>query len=198
MVSENELGQKLAQGVGALCSRNWWVFLIGGLASVIFGIMAFMKPGVALLVLAMFFSAYVLVDGAVNIWGAITHRNRDGWWALLLLGIVGFVAGGFALLYPPVSMIALIYVVAFVAMFIGVISIYLGWKISAEVPNEWLLYLTGTMSIIFALLLLFQPGIGGLSVVYMIAFWAIFIGTLRIWFAFRIRKLGKNIGATTA
>ncbi|HNP34839.1 MAG TPA: HdeD family acid-resistance protein [Woeseiaceae bacterium] len=197
-MSENELGQKLAQGVGALCSRNWWVFLIGGLASVIFGIMAFMKPGVALLVLAMFFSAYVLVDGAVNIWGAITHRNRDGWWALLLLGIVGFVAGGFALLYPPVSMIALIYVVAFVAMFIGVISIYLGWKISAEVPNEWLLYLTGTMSIIFALLLLFQPGIGGLSVVYMIAFWAIFIGTLRIWFAFRIRKLGKNIGATTA
>jgi uncharacterized membrane protein HdeD (DUF308 family) len=186
-------GAVLRQGAGELCNRAWWVFLIGGIASVVFGIMAFVKPGVALLVLSMFFAAWVLVDGAANIWGAISHRDKDGWWMILLLGIAGVLAGGYALLKPPLSMLAFLYVVAFVALFIGISSIYLGWKIRKEIPNEWILYLSGALSIIFALLIIFAPGIGGVSVVYMIAFWAILVGALRIWFAFRMRKLGHHI-----
>lgn len=182
-----------ATGATELCNRAWWVFLIGGIASVVFGILAFVNPGVALLVLSMFFAAFVLVDGAVNIWGAISNRGKDGWWMILLLGIAGVLAGGYALLSPPVSMIAFIYVVAFIAMFIGVSSLYLGWRIREEVAGEWVLYLTGIISVLFALLILFKPGIGGLSVVYMIATWAIFIGALRIWFSFRIRKLRNRL-----
>ncbi len=73
---------RLADGACELCNRMWWVFLIGGIASVIFGILAFMNPAAALLVLSMFFAAYVLVDGAVNIWGSITNRDKDGWWMI--------------------------------------------------------------------------------------------------------------------
>lgn len=189
-------GEVLRKGASDLCNRAWWVFLIGGIASVMFGVLAFASPGVGWLVLATFFAAWVLVDGAVNIWGALANRDKDGWWIILLLGVAGVLAGGYALLNPEVSMLVFVYVVAFVAMFIGITSLYLGWKIRREIPNEWILYLSGALSVLFALLILFNPGVGGVSVVYIIACWAILIGALRIWFAFRIRKLRNRIGDT--
>jgi uncharacterized membrane protein HdeD (DUF308 family) len=191
-------GAVLRKGASDLCNRAWWVFLIGGIASVVFGILAFVNPGAAWVVLSMFFAAWVLVDGAVNIWGALSNRDKDGWWAILLLGVAGVLAGGYALLNPPVSMMVFVYVVAFIAMFIGITSLYLGWRIRREIPNEWILYLSGALSVLFALLILFNPEVGGLSVVYLIASWAIVIGVLRIWFATRVRKLRDRIGTTVA
>jgi len=64
------------------------VFLVGGIASVLFGLLAFVNPGVALFVLAMFFAASVLVDGAFSIAGSIQNREKDGWWIMLLIGVL--------------------------------------------------------------------------------------------------------------
>lgn len=186
----------LADGACQFCKRIWWTFLIGGIASVAFGILAFVNPGAALFVLGIFLAAYLLVDGAVNVWGAVTNRDKDGWWVTLLLGVAGIVVGGYALFVPIVSMLAIIYMVAFIAMLIGVSSMYLGWRIRKEVSSEWVLYVTGILSVLFSLMILFRPGVGGLSVVYLIATWAVVIGLLRIFFAFRVRKLGNRIENT--
>ena len=182
-------------GAGRLCKRAWWAFLIGGLASVAFGIMAFANPAVALLVLAMFFAAFILIDGAANIWGALQNRDQEGWVAVLLLGAVGVLVGGYALAAPPVSMVALIYVIALFAMVNGIMSLYLGWQIRKEITTEWILYLSGALSVLFSLLVIFRPGIGGVAVVYMIAVWAVVVGLLRIGFAFFIRKAGAAIAS---
>ena len=183
----------LANGACEFCSRNWWVFLIGGLASVIFGVLAFFNPGVALLVLGMFLAAFLLVDGAVNVWGAIKNRDKDGWWMLLLLGVLGIVLGAYALMMPQVSMMAIVFIVAFMALLFGIVSLYLGWKIRQEVSSEWILYLTGGLSLIFAILIFIRPVEGSVGVVYLIATWAILIGALRIFFATQIRKIGKRV-----
>ena len=177
-----------AAGIGYLCKRTWWVFLIGGLASVGFGILAFANPAAALLVIAMFFAAYILVDGAANIWGALQNRDQDGWIAVLLLGAVGVIVGGYALAMPPVSMVALIYVISLFAMVNGAVSIYLGWKIREEIRNEWILFASGGLSVLFAFFVIFRPGVAGVAVIYMIATWAIVVGLMRIWFAFFIRR----------
>jgi uncharacterized membrane protein HdeD (DUF308 family) len=175
-------------GAGYLCKRTWWVFLIGGLASVGFGILAFANPAAALFVIAMFFAAFILVDGAANIFGALQNRDQDGWIAVLLLGAVGVLVGGYALAAPPVSMVALIYVIALFAMVNGALSLYLGWKIREDISNEWILFASGALSVLFAIFVLFRPGVGGVAIIYMIATWAIVIGLMRIWFAFFIRK----------
>ena len=183
----------LADGACELCKRVWWTFLIGGIASVAFGILAFFNPGAALFVLGLYLAAYLIVDGAVNVWGAFTNREKDGWWSILLLGLLSVVVGIYALFVPAASMLAIVYMVAFIAMLIGVSSLYLGWRIREEVSSEWVLYVTGILSVLFSLMILFRPGIGGVSVVYMIATWAIVIGALRIFFAFHVRKLGNRI-----
>lgn len=193
-VQQGTVRSLLADGACQFCKRVWWTFLIGGIASVAFGILAFINPGAALFVLGIFLAAYLLVDGAVNIWGAIANREKDGWWVTLLLGVAGVVVGGYALLVPTITMLAIIYMVAFIAMLVGVSSLYLGWKIRKEVSTEWLLYVTGILSVLFSLMILLRPGVSGVSVVYLIAAWAIIIGLLRISFAFHVRKLGNSMG----
>ena len=178
----------------ALCKRTWWVFLVGGIASVIFGVLAFVNPGIALLVLAMFFAASVLVDGVFSAIGAVQNRDKDRWWIMLLIGILGLVVGGFALLNPPVSIMAFIYLVAFQAVLLGVFIVMLGYKVRKATTREWILYVMGTLSVLFGLLVVLNPGAGDLSIVYLIASWAVVIGALKVFFALKVKNLRENLG----
>jgi uncharacterized membrane protein HdeD (DUF308 family) len=194
MMANSAILSRLGSDAQALCKRTWWVFLVGGIASVIFGVLAFINPGIALLVLAMFFAATVLVDGAFNIAGSIQNRDKDGWWIMLLLGILGLVVGGYALLNPPVSMMAFILLVAFEAILLGVFTVMLGYKVRQATSREWILYVTGALSILFGVMVIANPSVGGLSIVYVIAAWAIVIGTLKIFFGFKVKNLPERIG----
>lgn len=184
----------LGAGAHALVRRTWWVFLIGGIASLIFGILAFISPGIALLVLAMFFAASIMVDGAFNIMGALQHREKDGWWLMLLIGILGLVVGGYALLNPPISMIAFVYLVAFQAIMLGVFLAMLGYKVRKATSREWILYLTGGLSILFGVMVVANPLAGGVSIVYLIASWAVVIGALKVIFAFKVKNMREELG----
>jgi len=177
-----------------LCRRTWWVFLIGGIASVIFGVLAFINPGIALLVLSMFFAAAVLVDGIFNIVGSVQNREKDGWWVMLLMGILGLVVGGYALLNPPVSIMAFVFLVAFQAILLGVFLVMLGYKVRKATTREWIPYLAGGLSILFGVLVLVNPALGGVSIVYVIAAWAIVIGAFKILFGFKVKNLPERVG----
>ncbi len=177
----------------AFCKRTWWVFLIGGLASVAFGLLAIYDPAVALFVLAMYFAATIMVDGVFNIIGAVQHREKDGWWLMLLIGFLGTLLGIYALLNPPVSMAALIYLVAFMAILLGVLLIAMGRKLGDAIEREWVLYLCGALSILWGALIVFQPAQNALSVVYFIASWAIATGALRIFFALKAKNFADNV-----
>lgn len=195
--SEGLLG-RLGTDAATLCRRAWWVFLVGGLAAVVFGVLAFFQPLTAWLVVAMFFAAAILVDGVINIAGAIQNREKDGWWVMLLIGALGMLVGGYALLNPLVSMAAFLFLVAIQAVVFGVFLVVLGYKVRAATEREWLLYLTGALSILFGILIFASPTIGGISVVFVIAAWAIVTGLLRIVFAFRVRRLPSRVASRFA
>lgn len=171
----------------ALCLRAWWVFLVSGLASVAFAVLAFAQPLTAWMVVALFFAAAILVDGVVNVIGAVQHREKDGWWLMLMIGVLGALVGGYALTHPRLGMVAFIYLVAFQAIFLGLLVVALGYKVRAATQREWILYLTGALSVLFGLLILSNPTAGGISVILLIAGWALVTGLLRILFALRMR-----------
>ena len=177
-----------------LCRRTWWVFLASGLASIAFGAIALANPGIALFVLAMFFAASILVDGAFNLAGALRHRDKDGWWVMLLIGLLGLLVGGWAIMNPPLSMIAFVYMVAIDAVVLGVSLLVLGYKVRKSTSREWLLYVAGVLSVLAGVLVAVNPVAGGRTIVLVIAAWAIAVGALRVLFAFRVRNLGGNQG----
>lgn len=196
-MAEQEINNPMIEKLGSarsLCKRVWWVFLIGGIASVVFGCLAFYNPAVALLVLSIYFAASVLVDGVVNIIGAVQHRDQDGWWMILLIGLLGTLVGAYALVNPPVSMAAFVYLVAFMAIMLGVFLIMLGRKVREKIDREWVLYLTGALSMIWGALIVIQPGSGAVSVVYMIGSWAIILGIMKIFFALKARSFTEHAG----
>jgi uncharacterized membrane protein HdeD (DUF308 family) len=195
MANSDSLLASMGNDARELVKRTWWVFLVGGIAMLLFGLLAFVKPGIALLVLSMFFAASILVDGAFNVVGSISNRDKDGWWIMLLIGLLGLGGGAFALLNPPISMLAFVLLVAIEAIALGVFLILLGWRVRKATSREWVLYLTGALSLLFGLLVLLRPMQGGISIVYIIATWAVLLGGLKIYFSFKARRLAAHGGA---
>jgi uncharacterized membrane protein HdeD (DUF308 family) len=195
MVTSGSTLAQIGNDARTLCRRTWWVFLVGGIAGVAFGILAFMRPLAAWLVVASFFAAFLIVDGIFNVVGAIRNRSSDGWWIMLLIGALGIAVGGYALLNPPVSMVAFVLLVAVQAIVLGVFLLLLGWRIRAASEREWILYTTGVLSVLAGILIIANPAAGGLSVIWVIAAWAIATGILRIVFAFRVRNLPERLAA---
>jgi uncharacterized membrane protein HdeD (DUF308 family) len=89
---------------------------------------------------------------------------------------------------------AFIYIVAFEAILLGGFLLMLGYKVRKATTREWMLYVTGALSIVFGVLVVANPVRGGLSIVFVIAAWAIVIGAFKILFGFRVRKLPDRIG----
>jgi uncharacterized membrane protein HdeD (DUF308 family) len=173
----------------SLLKRAWWALLIGGIASVVFGVLAILWPGLTALVLALFFAASILVDGVVMAYGAVKHRaGSSHWWLWLLVGLLGIVAGGIGLVSPPTALGALMLLIAAYAMATGVLLIWAGFKLREEISHEWLLWLLGVLSIVFGVLLLSHPVIGLMTVVWFVAAWAIVTGIIKIMLALEARS----------
>jgi len=170
--------------------HHWWVPVLRGVVAIIFGIMAFAYPGLTLAVLVILFGAWVLVDGIFRIIGAIGHRSSDPDWGWqLVIGILGIIIGFLTFHAPAITALALVIYIAAWALMIGVSEIVIAIKLRQEIKGEWFLILMGVVSILFAIMLLWNPLPGALALVWLIASYAILFGVLGIIFGFRLRSL---------
>src|SRR5215471_16936283 len=138
--------------------RYWWVPVIRGIAAIIFGVIAFTHPVMAIATLVLFFGAWIFIDGIFRIVGAIGHRasNPDWGWQLVI-GILGIIVGLLTFHAPQITALALVIYIAAWALMIGASEIVLAVKLRHEIKGEWFVILMGLASIIFAILLLWNP-----------------------------------------
>jgi uncharacterized membrane protein HdeD (DUF308 family) len=170
--------------------RHWWVPVIRGIVAIVFGIIAFVYPGLTIATLVLFFGAWVLIDGIFRIVGAIGHRASDPDWGWqLVIGMLGIVVGLLTFHAPQITALALVIYIAAWALMIGASEIAIAVKMRREIKGEWFLILMGLASIVFAVLLLWNPIAGAAAVIWLIAWYAIVLGVLAIFFGFRLRSL---------
>lgn len=167
-------------------TRNWWVFLIRGIAAILFGIIAFIWPGLTLSVLVLMFGVYAIVDGIFAIIAGFSTRVGQWWW-MILVGIAGIIAGILTFLWPGVTALVLLYFIAAWAIVMGIFQIAAAIRLRKEIEGEWLLALSGVAAIIFGLFLFLMPGAGALASIWIIGAYAIIFGILMIVLAFRLR-----------
>ena len=173
-----------------LLSKNWWVFLVRGLAALLFGILAFAWPGLTLASLVLIFGAWALVSGLFAIFGAFSARkaHRD-WWVLLLQGLLGVAAGLLTFWAPGITAMALLWYIAFWSIFTGIMEILTAVRLRKEIRGEGWIMLAGAASVVFGLLLLVYPGAGALALVTLIAAYAIVFGVILVIAAFKLKGL---------
>jgi uncharacterized membrane protein HdeD (DUF308 family) len=176
---------------------NWWTFVLRGIAAVLFGILTFLFPGMALLTLVYVFGFYALADGVLSIIAAFRRsesaRNETPWWALLLSGIFGLIAGLIAIFRPGITAIALLFLIAAWAIVTGVMEIVAAIRLRKQIRGEWLLALAGVMSILFGVLAAIFPGAGALAVVLWIGAYTFVMGIVLIALGLRLRSFVRRV-----
>ena len=170
-------------------AKNWWLLLLRGIAAVIFGVLAFIWPGLTLLVLVILYGAYALVDGVLSLAAAVMGRGGPipTWW-LVVVGLLGIAVGILTFVWPGITALVLILFIGAWALVTGIFEIIGAIRLRKEIDDEWLLILSGILSVLFGLGVMILPGAGALALIWVIAAYAIIFGILTIALSLRLRK----------
>jgi uncharacterized membrane protein HdeD (DUF308 family) len=189
----------IAGPLGRTLSDDWWVVLVRGIVAVLFGILAFAQPQISLAAVVLWFGFYVLVDGALQCWTAITHRRDiDNWGMLLLSGLVGIGVGIITWVTPRTTALALVFYVAIWAIATGLLELVTAIRLRKEIKGEWALAVSGIAAIVFGILLVIHPGPGAMSLLWLFAVFALIYGAALIALSFRLRSFGRRLVAQFA
>jgi len=177
-------------------TRNWWLVALRGLLAILFGMAAFIWPGLTWLVLILMFGVYAILDGLFAIAsGMFQSRYSHRWWVFLVEGFVSLIAGVIVLLQPGLAGIALVLVIAVWAVLTGLLEVIAAIRLRREIHNEWMLGFGGFLSIMLGLLMLFQPAAGGLVITLMVGAYALIFGMLLVALSFRLRSFNRRPGS---
>jgi uncharacterized membrane protein HdeD (DUF308 family) len=165
------------------------LLLIRGIVGVVIGIVAFLLPGVTIAALVVIFGIYAFIDGATNLMWGITRRAAQGRaWVHALQGVVGIAAGVLTFIWPGVTALALIMFIGAWAIVTGAIEVAAAIKLRKEISGEWLLALSGLLSIAFGLLVLTFPFAGAVSISWVLGSYAMIGGVVLIALGVRLRS----------
>jgi uncharacterized membrane protein HdeD (DUF308 family) len=177
-----------------MLSRYWWMVALRGLLLLLFGLAAVLWPGATLTVLVLWIGAGFLVNGVLALAAAIAGRDVEGRGWLILEGVLGIGAGILTFLYPGITGLVLLWLVAGWAIVSGVLQIAAAVQFRKVIRGEWMLGLAGGLAIAFGVLLIARPGAGLLTLALLIGWFAIFYGVVLIALGFRLRAFARRLG----
>jgi uncharacterized membrane protein HdeD (DUF308 family) len=170
-------------------ARGWWVLLLRGIAAIVFGVLAFAWPGLTLVTLVLLYGAFALVDGIISLIAAFTGGAKPvpTWW-LIVIGLIGIAAGIVTFLWPGMTAILLVIFIGAWALVHGIFEIIGAIQLRKEIDNEWMLILSGVLSVLFGVVVLVAPGAGALGLIWAIAAYSILFGITFVGLALRLRR----------
>jgi uncharacterized membrane protein HdeD (DUF308 family) len=180
----------------SVISRRWWVLLLRGICAIALGIATFVWPGVTLVALVWLFAAFALTDGIASVILGI-RGEADGtiWWTMVFLGVVAIAAAITAFAWPGLTAVILLTIIAASAIIRGVVEIIAAIKLRKELDDEWILALSGVISILFGVLIFRHPDAGLLAMALLIGAYMVALGAFAVALSLRLRKLQNELSA---
>ena len=123
------LGQILLAG---RVSEWKWLFYIGGALGVIAGIITFVWPNQTVLVVAVFVAWYLVFAGIFSIIGAFVGPKREWWWIGIIVGLLEFLLGVWAIGSPGRELLLLINLIGVWLIFYGVGEIFTAFALRSR------------------------------------------------------------------
>lgn len=181
--------------LGATAAKYWWVLLLRGITLLALGIMMLAWPAATVLVFALLFVAYLIVDGiATIVQGFADGQSRT---FHLVLGGLSILAAVVILVWPKESATVFVFLVGFWALIAGIAAIAGGVQLRKVRGSGWgWMVAWGVLAVIFGISLIVTPTVNGiLSLLWIVAVWAIISGITLAMFSFVVRKAGTTLVA---
>ena len=174
--------------------KNWWISLILGILYVVVALSLMFSPLDGYAALSILFSVSMLVSGLLEISFSVSNRRRVSSWGWYLAGgIIDMILGFYLIAYPLLSMEVIPFIIAFWLMFRGFSSVGYAMDLKRYGTKDWGWYIAlGILAVICSLIILWQPAVGAIYVVYMISFAFLIIGFFRIMLSFELKNLHKR------
>ena len=152
-----------------------WVLGLHGLASVVFGVMILVWPGISVYALTILFGAYTLTTGILEFGTAFTAQGKERAW-LILRGLLGITVGMLVFAWPDISALTLLYVIGAYAFAFGILCVGASFRLPLDGRDTASMILTGLVAIVFGIVIFAEPGAGALAVLGLIAAFALVTG----------------------
>lgn len=173
---------------------NWWLLALRGLLAAIFGLVTFLVPELTLFVLVSLFGGYCIVSGILALVTAFRRgRTQPRWWTLVLEGAASIVAGVLTLVWPGRTLLGLLFVAAVWAIVTGLLQIGTAVRLRKQITGEWLLLLSGALSVAFGAVVVVWPGAAALAVSWWVGSYLFAAGIVLAILAFRLRRHAGHV-----
>lgn len=171
------------------------LLLIRGIVGIVIGFVAFAWPGITIAVLVGIFGVYAVIDGMTNLVLGMTRTPTHGRsWVQLLQGLVGIAAGVMTFLWPVITAFVLVTFIGAWAVVTGVLEIVAAIRLRQVIKGEWLLALSGVLSIVFGVLIFLFPGAGAVGISWALGIYTAAAGMVLVALGIRLRSLALAAG----
>ncbi len=178
--------------LGVALARNWWLIALRGALGVVFGLIALIMPVATILALVLLFSAYMLVDGVLAIYAAVrAARQRESWGLLVFQGIASLIAGVIAFLWPGITVLAFVLLIAAWAIVTGCLMLAAAFHTEAA---RWWLILGGAAAMVFGVLMIVAPLAGAIVLTWWLGAYALVFAASLIILSFKLRSRYQDHG----
>jgi uncharacterized membrane protein HdeD (DUF308 family) len=172
----------------AVLAKNWWAVAIRGIVGILFGLIALFLPGATMLSLVLIFAAYVIVDGVFGIIAAVRAAGEHERWGLLVFeGVVDIAAGVIAIIWPNITVVLFVVLVAIWALLTGGLMLWAAFSLDIESGRGWLVF-GGIVSLVYGVLLIGAPMIGALVLTWWLGAYALVFGIALLITAFKLKS----------
>ena len=190
----NTMDAATAAAVRQQVSKNWWILLVQGIATVRSGVLLLVNPPATVTAIAWVLGIFWVVGGVMDIIGAFTGRSNRHWFWQILGGALGVVAGLLLMVYPQASAAIgvglLTLLVGIAAALAGVFNIIGAIVMRKEINGEFWMIIWGIILLLLGIWAIFNLGSAAFLYLAVIAILMIVGGIASIFGAFRLRSLG--------
>jgi uncharacterized membrane protein HdeD (DUF308 family) len=165
------------------------LLLVRGIVGLVFGIVAFAWPGITIAALVVIFGMYAVIDGVTNLMLGVSRSKTDSRWPHVVQGIFGIAAGVLTFLWPGVTTFALVIFIGAWAIVTGVFEIVAAIRLRKEITGEWMLALSGLLSLAFGVLVFAFPAAGAVGIAWVLGAYAAAAGIILIALGVKLRSM---------
>lgn len=169
--------------------RNWWYLVLRGAVSILFGAAALMWPKTMITTLVLLFGAYATFDGLIAILYGLSMSREGPIWILIVEGTIGVLMGMVMFLWPTLTALGLLYLIAAWAIVTGILEIVTMSWLRRVANDSLLLGLSGVFSVVLGVTLFFVPHAGMVAAALLLGIYALVFGEILVWVGLRLRRL---------